>query len=193
MLLSLPILLKKKLHLLITETMFYALIREPQLSITAQLAPQLTEGGILIPESIDLELCCTVAGEEKRFDISNTANKEHRQSVVSQRSVLGKLFSLSKSNSFSINKKKNEYCFVSQPFEVPDNFKSYPDLCITTNIRVFGDYVLKSGESAITNPHCVASLYTLEKGQPFNLVYDFSAIPFWQVKNQREANALTSL
>ncbi|MDP2388160.1 MAG: hypothetical protein Q8M29_17430 [Bacteroidota bacterium] len=184
---------EKKLHLLITETMFYALIREPQLSVTAQLAPQLTQGGILIPESIDLDLCCTLAGNEKRFDISSATNKVRISNAISERLELGKLFSLSKANSFSINKKKNEYYFISKTFEVPENFSSYPDLCITTHIKVFGDYVLNSGESAITNPYCIASLYTFEKAQSFSLVYDFSAIPFWQVKNQREVDAQAPL
>lgn len=46
----------RPLHLLITETMQRALSREPQVSIVRQLAPQLVPDGVMVPESVRVEL-----------------------------------------------------------------------------------------------------------------------------------------
>ena len=44
------------LHLIVVETMQKALEQEPQVPITRQLAPQLVEGGLLVPQSIEVSL-----------------------------------------------------------------------------------------------------------------------------------------
>jgi hypothetical protein len=46
----------RPIHLLITETMQRALTREPQVAIVRQLAAQLAPGGIVVPESVRVEL-----------------------------------------------------------------------------------------------------------------------------------------
>ena len=53
------------LHMVVSETMFNALTREPQVAITANLAPQMVEGGILIPQAIGLEAICTFFVKER--------------------------------------------------------------------------------------------------------------------------------
>lgn len=46
----------RPIDLLITETMQRALTREPQVAVVRNLAPQLAPGGILVPESVRVEL-----------------------------------------------------------------------------------------------------------------------------------------
>jgi hypothetical protein len=167
------------LHMVITETMYNALTREPQVAITANLAPQLVQNGILIPEAISLDATCTFFVKERYY--RNDTNENAIPDKV-EKLPLGNLFTLTKENNFLGIMTNNSFQFESEYYQLPKNFSQYPDVCVFTKIKIFDIVELNSAESLITNPICVGSLYNAADSAGFKLVFDFKNIPDWKIK-----------
>ncbi|PKH52789.1 hypothetical protein CXF68_19735 [Tenacibaculum sp. Bg11-29] len=163
---------KKSLHVVITETMDKALINEPQVSITQNLVAQLSEGGVLVPEEIKLSTRNSFFAKENFFGKS-VANEEYINDTALQ-----DLFSITK----NIKKTKDEFSFESGYIRFDKDFEKTPDICIYTEIRVFDDVYINKGESLITNPYCVKSLYSVSSN-PYRLFYTTKKRPKWDIKN----------
>ena len=168
----------RPLHLIVSETMFYALIREPQVSITQNLAPQLQKGGILIPEEINLDLVYSFHSEEPYL---KSTDHYPKGSPYEHRSYAGALFSINKELDFYRNTNLSGR-FESDLYELPSGFSTTPDLCVFTHLRIFGEVILHSAESSITNPYSLVSLYNLQEHTHVQLIYDFNDIPQWTYK-----------
>ena len=166
------------LHMVITETMYNALTREPQVAITANLAPQLVQNGILIPEAISLDATCAFFVKERYY---RNDTKENTISDNLEKLPLGNLFTLTKENNFSGIMTNNSFQFESGYYQVPQNFPQYPDVCVFTKIKIFDIVELNSAESLITNPICVGSLYNAIGSVGFKLIFDFKNIPDWNI------------
>jgi hypothetical protein len=54
-------------HILITETMQKTLAKETQVAITLSLAPQLLDGGLLVPQRIEVDACLSRSKDEFSF------------------------------------------------------------------------------------------------------------------------------
>jgi len=161
------------LHMVITETMFHALLTEPQVAITANLAPQLAEGGIFIPEEVSVEVQVTSFAREPFLTTASVP----LVSADYKRSAFAMLFSLNKDlgkSSFFLNQ-----AFHSPWFKIPALKKSEPDICIFTRVRIFKTLELGLAESLITNPYCLVSMLNLHPGAFIRFIYNFSDIPSW--------------
>jgi len=172
----------KPLHLVITETMFRALISEPQASITANLAPQIIEGGLLIPQEIKLSLGYSFFAKEPFLQngdaVFDTLIEKAPQAYNKQVKV-DTLFSMNKCYNFFDAVHYNTFKFESPLYEIPKDFANYPDVCIYTDILIFKNIKLGLAESYITNPYCVASLFNFTNHTHFKLIYTFKEIPNW--------------
>lgn len=162
-------------HLLLSETMFRALIREPQIAIIANLLPQLVENGILIPEKISIDLACSFFSNEP-FLHTHTDILQKRKS---ERQQMDTLFSIDKNFTFYKNLKSDNYQYESCYYKVPEQNERYPDLCLYTTINIFKGIRLESGESYITNPYCISAVSTIAAHTFFKLIYNFKTIPYW--------------
>ncbi|WP_343330914.1 hypothetical protein [Polaribacter staleyi] len=163
---------KDSLHVVVTETMDKALINEPQVSITLNLVAQLSEGGILVPEEIKLSTRNSFFAKEKCFGKS-VSNEDYINDLAFQ-----DLFSVTK----NIKKTKDDFSFESGSIFFDKGFEKTPDICIYTEIRVFDDVYINKGESLITNPYCIKSLYSLSLNS-YRLLYTTKKIPKWDIKN----------
>lgn len=158
------------LHILVSETMDKGLTKEPQVRIIQNLAPQLVENGLLIPESIDLYTEHSFYSKEPYFDIYKNVLELPPPIKTVGRQLL-----------FSIDKhiqKQKAFEFTSNAIQVPVHFNDTPDICVYAVIIVFKSIQLPKGKTQISNPVCVASLYNL-KETSYSLQYTTKAIPSW--------------
>ena len=157
------------IHLVVTETMDKALIKEPQVLITQNLAPQIKKEGVLIPEEIKLTTGYSFYAKEKKH--GSRELDEYDYININRGEEL-----------FSITKKvfllEDNCNYESDYFFLKENIEETPDICVFTEVVVFDDIIINSGESYITNPLCVKSIYTL-KNEKFKLNYKIAEQPKW--------------
>ncbi|MBS1634342.1 MAG: hypothetical protein JST26_00375 [Bacteroidetes bacterium] len=170
------------MNLLITETMFRALVREPQVSVTINLAGQLEPNGILIPESINMDMVYTTFGDEPYLRNDLHAFDRGRIEAMTpypNRQVKNRLFSINKELDFLKQVDQQSGDFRYTVHEMPVSFDLWPDICVFTQIHIYGEQHLESAESYITNPFCITNFYNLAGCKSFELVYHFRDLPNW--------------
>ncbi len=163
--------IKSSLHVIISETMDRALAKEPQVEITKNLAKQLVNKGIFIPEKIKVERGYSFFAKEYVFNSEIDIEKLKSNGITKKQ----KLFSItSKIDTNSPFFYETEFIFI------PTEFKNTPDLCLYTNVVVYKDIQLYNAESYITNPICLKSLYNLTSKE-YKLQYSTNEIPKWEI------------
>ena len=158
-------------ELIVTETMDVALTKEPQVVITKSLKALLSEEGILIPEEIALTTHHSFFAKETRFKEDEgfcRGELDNRKKSIS-------LFSITKDTVFE---KETNFNYESQEIHKGNVEENNPDICIYTSIKVYKDIKLNIGESLITNPYCVSSLYSVKENS-YKLKYSTEGIPNW--------------
>lgn len=175
------------IDLALSETMHYALTREPQVAIMKNIIAQMPAHAILIPQEINIDLAYTFFAKEPFINDVLNKVKDHNELQPYTYSIhLGRLFTISKEH---LNVQlKNSSKFESNFYNLPDDFSNHPDLCIFTELVIFDDIELKTAASYITNPYCVTSLYNLTDYAAIQLVYDISEIPQWTYKLKETIN-----
>jgi hypothetical protein len=168
------------IDLAISETMHYGLTREPQVAIAKNLIQQLPSHGILIPEEISIDLAYTFFDYEPYLkNAINEVKGRNELQPYPHRVFIDRLFTINKE---LFSSPGYELKFISNFYELPDNFINHPDVCLFTELKIFDGIELKTAESYITNPYCIASIYSLTGYSAIQLEYDFSEIPKWSHK-----------
>ncbi len=118
-------------HLIITETMQRALEKEPQVAITFNLAPQLHQGGIFIPEKISVNACFYNPVSESR-------------QVNTARIDLGPILELTAEDLHALS---DEVCLPAVVLGIPREANKSLGLMLQTTVKVFESVVLDEYES----------------------------------------------
>ncbi|SJZ50146.1 hypothetical protein SAMN04488132_102322 [Sediminibacterium ginsengisoli] len=128
-------------HLIISETMMHALVREPQVAIMLNLIPQLTPGGLFIPQEITVSATLLNFSQESKRCLDASFNPK--------RTSVGKIYTISQHN-----------CQKHQPVTVrmPENFEETKELYLLTDIRVFNDQKLSINDCSLNIPVKVQSV-----------------------------------
>ncbi len=123
-------------HIVVTETMQQALQDEPQVAITRNLAPQLAPGGILIPQKVTIS-----AG------LFNIHNLQEINTSPSAYRLLCPVYEL------SAGSVETTAPFPEVLVDVPESFEGgFSQFCLFTEICLFDDIFLHTGDSGLTQP-----------------------------------------
>lgn len=173
----------RPLHLVVSETMFHALIREPQVAITQNLASQLIQGGILVPQEIHIDMVYTFFAKEPYLQ---PGDERAAKAPYAHRIEGGRLFSINKELTFFKNN-SHPGKFESSFYELPAGFDDdCPDLCIFTSLRIYQDIVLGLAESSITNPYGLSARSGFEPHSHIRLLYSYGDVPAWTYELKRQ-------
>lgn len=166
--------LERRPHVIVTETMQRALAKEPQLALTANLAPQLIEDGILIPEHIRVSLCAAdVDAEFSAVPASEGAEGDTRARVPLgtildlSRTSVGMMMASAKGSSLPAIE-------VTVP-ELPSDHEWNAVLC--TEVLVYNGQVLGDYDSGVTYPAVLRDLGLLRGGEEIELEYQLGPNP----------------
>jgi hypothetical protein len=174
-----------ELHVVLFETMQNTLVREPQVDISLNLAPQLAPGGFFIPERIEIDCYLTdLQRETALFSLGpaeDTAERPVQTQRQTQRVLLGRVFELS---AMTVNARKfaRELRGKPPPFppvivEVPGDMQQRLHALLTTTVTVFDSIVIREGESGLTQPTILHDLGALDPGARIEFRYAIGREP----------------
>jgi len=135
----------RPLHVVVSETMQRALEKEPQVAILMNLAPQLTAGGLIVPEMIAVDAVLT--------DLS----RELGDNGVLPRAWMGRV---SLGRILEVDRERAcAWAAAGVPSHLPPARIALPSfvpaqysLVLATTIRTFGVHELREYESGLTHP-----------------------------------------
>jgi len=164
-------------HIIIFETMQFALKTEPQFALAHHLAPQLVDGGFMVPEEINLDLCLYDPPETD----CNGMDQHNSNRTVQQHTL------------YNLLKLNQEYVRVNGPIPlqdllpkvshtIPVNLNSGNSLGIFTSINIFDKIVLKPNDSGLTIPLQLMDISRMMDDFNIHLAYQLNPVPDWQIR-----------
>ena len=140
-----------KVHIVISETMQHALEKEPQVEITINLAHQVDDETIWIPE--DIKIGASLMNMKKDNDRQMGILPANESSYID----LGPIFNLNKKCAKKLFKELSAFDEVQ--YQVSEKtILNYPWLVLMTTIHIYGDQYLMPWESGLCAPRIIANL-----------------------------------
>lgn len=172
------------LHLIIAETMQKSLEQEPQFAVTANLAPQLIDDGIFIPERINVELCLANLEQEKTVVNRGIPMDAATLEMSGQRIHLSQVFCLSAESAAQQYASATLHS-ASSLMEIDLGLVRIPGMkqlqlmeaVLFTRIQVYDRFHLKDYDCQLTLPSRPQELSHLRPNTEFRASYQLGAYP----------------
>jgi hypothetical protein len=133
------------LHVVVSETMQRALEKEPQVSILMNMAPQLTAGGLMVPEMISVDAVLTDLSRE-------LGGNDLVPKPWSGRVPLGRILEVDREWACAWAAAGVLSQLPPARISLPSSVMAQNSLVLTTTIRTFGVHQLREYESGLTFP-----------------------------------------
>lgn len=162
-------------HLIILETMQRALDKEPQLPIMLNLAPQLRDDGILVPEQICVDAC--LVNPRNEFESLPKIQEWDSTSepvVELVRVNLGCLLELTAQKlPLVFEGARLQVSTITIPEEVEEDLQ----VMLRTKLKIFGTAALADYDSGITTPLLLQNFGIARAGRKIEFVYCLDGEP----------------
>ena len=159
------------IHIVLAEAMQAALEDEPQAAITANLAPQISPGGIFIPERVAVDAClCDLTEEFESIHAVTSGGDPSADAGKARRRIrLGRVLELTAESCSRLTETGGVVRDTSahpQSFilEVPAGIGEGLNLTLLTAVTVFGPVALDEYESGLTCPRVLHDLGKISGG-----------------------------
>jgi len=173
----------KDIHILLSETMQQALVKEPQVAIVLNLLPQISPKAILIPENIEVSIGSFDRDKSMKKKMGDLPNDEK---IID---VLSPVFSLTREtineNLRSLNQNASPI-FPLVKINLPEDFLANPasQVALFTTIQVCDTAILNHWECSLTLPYGLGTPERISvplSNQKIEIQYSIQEIPGYKI------------
>jgi hypothetical protein len=165
----------RPLHVVVSETMQRALEKEPQIAVLLNTAPQLTAGGLMVPEMIAVDAVLTDLSRELG---GNGVVPEPWNGRV----PLGRILEVDRERACAWSAAGVRSHLPPARIALPSVVAAHYSLVLATTIRTFGVHQLREYESGLTYPLMVNGL---RAGEEVEFTYHLGEKPGFHLERTR--------
>jgi len=170
----------------VSETMQQALEKEPQVAILMNLTPQLTAGGLMVPEMIAVDAVLTDLSQELGGNSVVAEPSVHALKPWSGRIPLGRILELDREWACARSAAGVSSHLPSARIAIPSVVAPQYSLVLATTIRTFGARLLREYESGLTHPQMV---HGWRAGDELEFTYRLGNKPGFQMEPLQDKRA----
>lgn len=158
------------IHMVVTETMAQLLYKEPQVSITLNLVPQMVSNGIFIPEEVIISLrAINTANDYLR--LTNRLPENEKVALHVQ-----DIFTLDKNCLNLVDTESNGLQILLEDVIIPQIPQQFDQLKLFTEIKIYNNHFLKAYESGLTSP-LDFKIDEVKEGELISFMYRINHVP----------------